>query len=329
VTRMRRDANAVKSSDRDEVLGRLGPLAKLRPETLNNLRNVLRNLRENEAHAAARHGFAPFPERYRREDLLLHAHLSSIDMDGGNTTDLCAIFKHFPGGDPIVRHRLVAPYSTDAVPHRLTTDGLKEPVFVGVVEFVKEIQGATLALIPTSVWLQPLDCCLMFTAKWLNQLEPTTREMRRLAAAFPTTPEDSLFKEDRELSPCQCFFACAVEHTQLIDKAIEGRTEIMSDFADTNAQLQWWKDVYKSAERILSGFRVQLGYDNSIVGFCSETSIGQTDNFDVTFCARDLETWAIKRMHDVYSDHERRQTKRQLFSSTSLNDHQPCPEQQT
>ena len=319
--KMRPDANVVKSSDRDEILRRRGPLAKLRPETLDNLRSVIRNLTERGRDPESLYGFTPLPESYKRRDALLHLHLSFMDIGGGNTANLCAILKHCPRQYPVIRQGFVAPGSTSSITSRFRADNLKQPMFVGVVEFVKEIQGATLALIPTSVWLQPLDFCLMFTAKWLNQLEPTTREMRRLAAAFPTTPEDSLFKEDRELSPCQCFFACAVEHTQLIDKAIEGRTEIMSDFADTNAQLQWWKDVYKSAERILSGFRVQLGYDNSIVGFCSETSIGQTENFDVTFCARDLETWAIKRMHDVYSDHERRQTKRQLFSSTSLNDH--------
>jgi hypothetical protein len=297
MARGRRDANAVKNSDRDEILGRLGPLAKLRPETLDNLRNVIRNLAKYGRNPESLYGFTPLPESYKRHDALVHLHLSFVDIGGGNTTNLCTIFKHCSRPYLVVRQGFVAPGSTSSINTRLHADNLKQPMFVGVVEFVKEIQGAPLAQIPTSVWLQPLDMCLMFGAKRLDLLEPTTREMRRLAPAFPTTPEHALFKENRELSPCQCFFACADEHTQLIDKAIERRTEIMGDFADTNAQLQWWKNVYKSAERILSGFRIQLGYDNSIVGFSSETSLGQTESFDVTLCTRDLEAWAIKRMH--------------------------------
>jgi hypothetical protein len=176
-------------------------------------------------------------------------------------------------------------------------------VFVGVVQFVKEIQGATLAEIPTSVWLQPLDCCLMFTAKRVDHLEPTTPEMSRPApAAFPVTSADPLLKEDWELSSSQCFLARTVEHAQLIDEAIQGRTEIVSGFADTDTELQWREDVHKSAERVLSGLWIQLGYDNSIVGFCAETIISQMKSLDMGSCTRYLEAWAVERMHDGYSD---------------------------
>lgn len=307
MTRMRRHANAVKNSDRDEILGRLGPLAKLRPKTLDNLRNAIRNLAKYGRDPKSLYGFTPLPESYKRHDALLHLHLSFVDIGGGNTADLCAIFKHCSRPYPVVRQGFVAPGSTSPITGRFRANNLEQPMFVGIVEFVKEIQGATLAQVPTSVWLQPLDLCLMFAAKRLDQLEPATREMRRLAAAFPTTPGDSLFKEDRELSPCQCFFACTIEHAQLVDKTVQGRTEIMSDFADTDAQLQWWKNVYKSAERILLRLRIQLGYDNSIVGVGREDGIRRTEGFDVTSCTPDLEAWAIERMHEIYSDHERRQ----------------------
>ena len=177
-------------------------------------------------------------------------------------------------------------------------------MFVGVVEFVKEIQGALLAKITSFVWLQPLDCCLMFGAKRIDHFLPATVEVSPRTTAFAPAATWPSLEKDGELGPCERFFACAVEHTQLVDKAIQGRTEIMSDFADTDAQLQWWEDVYKSAERILSGPRIQLGYDNSIVGLCRETGIGRAESFDMAFCTRYLEAWAIKRMHDVYSDVE-------------------------
>lgn len=311
MTRMRRHANAVKNSDRDEILGRLGPLAKLRPKTLDNLRNAIRNLAKYGRDPKSLYGFTPLPESYKRHDALLHLHLSFVDIGGGNTADLCAIFKHCSRPYPVVRQGFVAPGSTSPITGRFRANNLEQPMFVGIVEFVKEIQGATLAQVPTSVWLQPLDLCLMFAAKRLDQLEPATREMRRLAAAFPTTPGDSLFKEDRELSPCQCFFTRVIERAQLIDQPIEGGTKLISRFADADAQIGWRKNVYESAERVLASLFVQFGYDNSIVSVGHEGGIRCTERFDVTFCTPDLEAWAIERMHEIYSDHERRQGRRQ------------------
>ena len=113
MTRVRRDANAVKSSTRDRILGHLGPLAKLRPETLDNLRNVICNLAEYGRDPEALHGFTPLPESYKRGDALLHLHPSFVDIGGGNTADLCAIFKYHSERHPVVRPGLIAPNATN------------------------------------------------------------------------------------------------------------------------------------------------------------------------------------------------------------------------
>jgi hypothetical protein len=149
----------------------------------------------------------------------------------------------------------------------------------------------------------------MFAAKRLDEFLPVAPEMRRLLlpTTFPMAFGHPALKEDRELGPCQWFFACTIKQSQLVDETVQSGTEIMSDFTDPDAQFQWWKDVYASAKRVLSGFRLQLGYDNSIVGLCPKTSISQTERFDLTYCTPDLETWAIERVHEVCSDHERRQ----------------------
>ena len=302
-------ANADKASDRDSILGRLGPLTKLRPETLDNLRNVVRDRAERSRNPESLYGMTPLPESYKRGDALFHLHLSSVDVGGGSTTNICAIFKYCPRPNPILGQGFIAPSSTGSIASRFRADNLEQPMFVGIVEFVKEIQGITVALAPTSVWLQQLDCCLMFVAKRLNEPLPITLEMGGATPrTVPIASRYPILKEDRELSPCQCFFSCLVEPPQLVDEAIEGATKVVGSLADADSQVQWRKNIYKSAKRIFSGFRVQLGYDNSIVGLRTEASLREAESFDVTFCTPDLEAWAIERMHEVYSHHEQRRS---------------------
>jgi hypothetical protein len=211
-------------------------------------------------------------------------------------------------------------------------------VFVGVIEFLKEIQGVSLAFVPSLIWLQPLDRSLMARAKALNHLRAAVAdEMPRFGAVAPLLPAllaaslDSPALKDRKLRPypCACFGGWIAQPLQLVHQAIQSGPELMSNLSDAEAQVRWRKDVYKSAKRILGSLRIRLGYDDTVVSECPEVGIRLTERFDLTYCTPDLEAWAIKRMHDVYSDHERRQTKRQPFSSTSLNDPRPCPEQQT
>lgn len=74
---------------------------------------------------------------------------------------------------------------------------------------------------------------------------------------------------------------------------------MMCGFPDAEAQIQWWQDVNENAQRIFSELRLQLGYDNSIVGLCDESCICVSEGFDLCHCTPDLEPWTIERIiHD-------------------------------
>ena len=254
------------SSDIDPALGRLGPLAKLRPETLDNFRNVLGHLREPEAYARASDFWPPLPEGYVRGEHLIHVHLAGLNVGLGSVTHICAIFKHAAQPDMEVGHRLVSPCSTNDIAFRRSTGDLEQPVFVSVVEFLQEIEGITIALVPSLVWLQPLNYCLMFAVQRGDQFSAPAIEVQFSAVALLASATMRRFarEEDRKLRPCQCFLTRSIEAAELVDQAVKGRPKMVGDLADADAQVIRWEDIDEDAQRVLLGLRIKLGWDNSI-----------------------------------------------------------------
>src|SRR5437867_499358 len=65
-----------------------GALRELGRETLDNFINMFRNTYESDVDALAYQLWHSIPERYKRDDIRMHTHVS------GGLADFCAIFQH-------------------------------------------------------------------------------------------------------------------------------------------------------------------------------------------------------------------------------------------
>ena len=294
---MIRKRGDAKASDRDPILGRLGPLAKLRPETLDNLRNLLRNQREDATDALVSDAGASHAERYQRANLRVHIHVT------GGFEDFCAVLESSePDGIDIIESAFAAsdtrPFSPDDC-GRLGGNYLEQPMLVGVVYLVQPEQRMPPKPAPTYI---SLDSCLMFRAKALQVSPSVTLELGK-AIAVPIPPGGEAPREDRKLRSvvgCACF-----ESGELPRKVVEGGAQVVGDFSDGNAYIHWRQHVHEYAVDILSGTRVELCPDDLIMGLTLEGVLHRPEGLDFSLCTPELEEWAIKGMHDVNSDYGR------------------------
>ena len=86
MSRMSRDVN---TSCRPK-----GVLTKLRPETLNNFRDLFDNRTKRRRNAAVLDGWAAFAECYKRDEVRMHARIRT------ELAEFCAIFQH--NGPPAI-----------------------------------------------------------------------------------------------------------------------------------------------------------------------------------------------------------------------------------
>jgi len=75
----------------------------------------------------------------------------------------------------------------------------------------------------------------MFVPKRTDLLSSVAVEVWPETTALASATKWLSLEKNGELGSCQRLFGRTVEHTQLVDKAIQGRTEIMSNFTDADA----------------------------------------------------------------------------------------------
>lgn len=294
----KRDVNAKRSGE-------------LRRETLDNLRDVLRNLSERMGDEHAFDSTTSVPERYEDGDLCIHLHFLS------GFGDFCAIFQDCRAEtyERILREAIPPLTSVQDAPPG--PDDLKQPVLVSIVYLMQQVKRIAPTASPALVWLQPLDSCLMFAAKALNHLSPSATEMGALGA-LAAAPPRTTHEEDRELGvACRCF---GLEKRQLPNDSIEGGAQVMGNFPDANAPIKRWQDVYKNAIRVFSRLRIELRADNFILGFMPEGFLSENEFLKFTLCTPYLEARAIERMHEVYSGRGRQEAEEEAEEAEGPRD---------
>ncbi len=102
-------------------------------------------------------------------------------------------------------------------------------------------------------------------------------------------------QENRELRiACRCIGGLQGE---LIDQPIDGRAEVVGDLADGDSPVvQRRKRVYANAVRVLAGVRIQLPWDDLILGLSAEGFLSPSESYDLSFCTPYLEARAIQRV---------------------------------
>jgi hypothetical protein len=181
------------------------------------------------------------------------------------------------------------------------SNDLNKPMLIGVIDLLEQVEGM-LVSVPTSrmVWLQPLDQCLMFRSQQLNHV---------FAPAFES---DLLFvraaanQENRELQPpvcCNCF-GLAFQQSQLVDEVIESRSKIMGNLSNPDTPIiRQWRAAHSHAINMLSRLRIELRFDDTILGFLPKGVLDSSESLDFTFCTDYLEARAIQRIHDALQKH--------------------------
>ena len=291
---------------------------KLRRETLDNSRDMLTNSAKRIGNMQAFDRAASIGERYHRHDIRIHVHMV------GNLSEYCAIFEYHSMPRPKDERDFITttpragndrPCCPPA-PHNLY-----EPMLIRIIDFFEPDEGIVKTATPSLVWLQPLNECLMIQAKIANhattvasplsQLPSLSSREFKLARQFVAEgfrcPPD---QKDRELGmACNCV---GVQQCHLVDQSVEGRTEIVRDFADADAPIKRWGGaIYMDAIAAVSSLRIQLRPKNLIIGFKRVGFANQFESVDFTFCTPYLEARAIQRVHELNYDHEQRKSQTQ------------------
>ena len=223
-------------------------LGKLRPETLDNFRNVLRDSEERTRNREALHGSDLFPERYKRGDARLHMHAR------GSLAESCAIFQYAPVEAPFIGPKTGREIITPAALNRpgppQGRNGRDKPMLVRIIDLFQPVERFFAPTTPAFVWLQPLDECLMFRSEKFDSL--TSHRFEMLASE----------QYGKCGSPCWCF---GIEERQLVDQSIKSRAEVVGDFTDGDSPIkEEWRLARAHAIDVIASLRIG-GYVNRCV----------------------------------------------------------------
>jgi len=242
-------------------------------------------------------------EDYYRKFTRIHAHIRS------HLVDFCAILESAGSTSseigPSDWHSISAGDEKGA---RDTEKGLYEPMLVGVVYLVQGNKAISPTPIPSMVWLQPLNHCLMWLGKALDHISAIPMPNREFPTrAVPSLKAMSLFmrgiaqRENREgCIPCPCRI---VQEGQLIDKTIKSRPHVIGKLPDRNTPISEIRNaVYLEAHRMLAGLRIEFCPDNTIL--CQPPQIIGPILQEVEYlsCTPNLEARAIKRVQEVATE---------------------------
>ena len=127
-------------------------LIELRPETLNNFRNLIGNPVKDKDNTACSDRFATFPERYKRKDIRAHMHVH------GGFADFCAIFQYYGMRPCEGVVPMIPPMGNGGAHSNFNSNDLNKPMLIGVIDLLEQVEGM-LVSVPTSrmVWLQKHD----------------------------------------------------------------------------------------------------------------------------------------------------------------------------
>ena len=154
----------------------------------------------------------------------------------------------------------------------------------------------------------------MFREKLANHRMPTSEflalEMRYQSLPPPLLSDGIPDQEDRKLGvQCRSF---GLQQCQLIDQGIQGRPKIVGNAADMDAPLKRrWRTARAYAVDVIAGLWIQFRPDNVILGYIDEDILKAFEFLDFTLCTSYLETWAIQRMHMLYSLQEQSHVNQQ------------------
>ena len=260
-------------------------------------------------HPHASYRLASLPEGYKRHDLLIHLHASSRHVLRSEVPDFCAILEYDSRHDAVDRRRLITDAESSAISGNLSPGDRQQPMLVSEVELVKEPKGVAIEAVSSMVWLQRLDHCLMFWGERCKPIARATTPMPRLVLAFPAAIADTVRATvrpsddvDRHLRPFKFFIGDGwVQPRKRVDQAIEGGTQLMRGITDTQPNVLCWQRAYEGAKRVVAATTIRLCDDDSVTYAVKEVVVDWPYRVDVRSCSRDLEAWAIQRMHEVSS----------------------------
>jgi hypothetical protein len=236
---------------------------KVVSEREDDLRDLIVNLGESfEDWALGKwHTVGGTVERYRRGQLRLHAHLRAFPLGNDFEFDeLCALFEFDPSIDTqnIDLDTRRYEYSHFRI---LEVRGRKqqELVFIGVVECVKQKQGAVAATIPSLVRLKRLDACPERSGQTLKQSAPIEEIVppetgRGRTILMPCAdPANEVNREGRPL-----VWVWSRIKSKLPSKIVQRSSQVVGNVSHNGANAGINVAQYVDGERALACTRVQM-----------------------------------------------------------------------
>lgn len=153
--------------------------------------------------------------------------------------------------------------------------------------------------IPSVIWLQTLDDCLVTTLEALDNIPPLRGEVGHASVTRPGYFR-SLFEEDWELGAAKG--SGDVKQGELPREIVKRGSEVMNYLSHKNRpddrELNY---LGANAQTLSKSLRISLGEDNS-TGVCLKEATGvQMQTLDLFFGTADLRLWAIEWMHELCS----------------------------
>jgi len=294
-------------------------MSKFRDEDINNILDTGGDFIKGEANALSFDCFATMPERYKRRDIRLHMHAR------GGVEEFCAIFQYSEAREKALLTRVISSVEDNNWANaRFCGNNLNKSMFVSIINLMEPIERIPpsirdssttykMVAVPSVVWLQPLDSCLMFAEKVAYHIASvTSSRILKMWNEFSPSPPCSFSGmpelKYRELGiPCGCI---GFQQGKLINQPIKSRTKVMRNFSDIDPPLKRrWRAISAHAIDIMSKLCIELRLDGMIVGTLPEGILGKSETLNFTYCTPYLEARAIQRMHMLYYPYEEENEK--------------------
>lgn len=307
MARVRRDENAVL-------------LAELTGERFNDARDLVRHALKRKDHWQARYGLTSVAESYARGDCDIHLHLRLKKLHSGGIkkidTTLAGLIRWYISNptDLCIRAQRHLALEVDFSSESREAQGCwrrsqncDEAVFVGIVQLVKKNKGATLTLVPSLVWLEPLDVCPEVARDALQTPPPLVLAGDESGVlSVSDSLVDAFGETDRETGVEGGI--TWPQESKLPSQTIERRAQVVRYLPDQHRPTDWeFLRPTLDSKTVIIGLRVVLGYFDFIEVLPEEPLNVLLETYDLAVCPLDLTSWPIQTMHEVFSDHERRQ----------------------
>ena len=126
----------------------MGESWELSRKVFDDLRNMLGDYAESIDYGLAFDWWTSIPERYKWDDLRIHAHVRS------NLAEFCAIFQYSPRRNVTEWiSNIHSPASSKRRHPNLSAHNLYEPMLVRIVNLMQPIEGIVTPILPSFVWL--------------------------------------------------------------------------------------------------------------------------------------------------------------------------------